>query len=110
MKRYMWVIVAMVLICGGSMSMGQSYPLKKIAKFPGASLKWIRLAEPEFERHKLDLDKYNVEVIEESDSITVFLSSTDAPEGSRGSGGKYPGYQVEFSKKDMKILHSNYTR
>ncbi len=92
------------------MSMGQSYPLKRMAKFPGASLKWIRLAEPEFERHKLDLDNYNVEVIEEIDSITVFISSTDAPEGSRGSGGRYPGYQVEFSKKDKKILHSNYTR
>jgi len=90
--------------------MAQSNTPKMMAEFPGASLKWVRAAEPEFQQKKLDLDKYTVLVVEREDSVTVILKSTDSVEGSRGSTGKYPGYEVEISKKDLKILRSNYVR
>ena len=67
-------------------------------------------AEPEFQRRKLDLNKYTVSVIEERDSVAVVLKSLDAIEGVRGSSGSYPGYEVEISKKDLKVVRSNYVR
>lgn len=90
--------------------MAQSNPPKVMAEFSGASLKWIHAAEPEFQQKKLDLDKYTVLVVEQGDSVTVILKSTDSVEGARGSTGKYPGYEVEISKENLKILLSNYVR
>jgi hypothetical protein len=109
MKKIVWGVIA-VLSVGWSLVMAQSNTPKMMAEFPGASLKWVRAAEPEFQQKKLDLDKYTVLVVEREDSVTVILKSTDSVEGSRGSTGKYPGYEVEISKKDLKILRSNYVR
>jgi hypothetical protein len=83
---------------------------KVLAKFTGASLKWIHAAEPEFQRRKLELDKYIVSVVEQDASVIVLLRSQDSIEGSFGSTGKYPGYEVEISKKDLKVVRSNYVR
>jgi hypothetical protein len=90
--------------------MAQSHPSRVVAEFSGASLKWIHVAEPEFQRRGLDLDKYNVSVFEQSDSVIVFLRSSDAAAGAMGSTGRYPGYEVEISKKDLKVVRSNYVR
>ena len=90
--------------------MAQSNPPKLTAEFAGASLKWIHAAEPEFQRRNLNLDNYIVSVVEESDSVTVILSSVDAKKGARGSSGSYPGFEVEISKKDLRIIRSNYVR
>ena len=90
--------------------MAQSVPPKVTAEFPGASLKWIHIAEAEFQRKKLDVDKYTISVVEENNSVTVGLSSLDNVPGARGSSGTYPGYEVEISKKDLKVLRSNYVR
>lgn len=90
--------------------MAQSVPPKVTAEFPGASLKWVHIAEAEFQRKKLDVDKYTVSVVEESNSVTVSLSSLDSVPGTRGSSGIYSAYTVEISKKDLKILRSNYVR
>lgn len=90
--------------------MAKSSPPRVTAEFAGASLKWIHAAEPEFQQKKLDLDRYTVLVIEQADSVTVLLKSTDSVEGAKGSTGKYPSYGVEISKKDMKILSSSYAR
>jgi hypothetical protein len=45
------------------------------------------------------LDKYIISVVEQNDSVTVGLRSPDAPEGAMGSAGRYPGFEVEISKK-----------
>jgi hypothetical protein len=90
--------------------MAQSHAPKVLAQCSGAALKWIHAAEPEFQRRQLDLDKYNVSVVEESDSVVVSLSSPDEPKGLRGSAGKYPGFEIEISKKDLRILRSNFVR
>src|SRR5215475_3562855 len=76
------------------------------AEFPGASLKWVHIAEGEFQRRGLNLDKYKVIVDEDEDSVAVILRGLNEPEHGRGSSGPDPGYAVEISKKDMKILSS----
>ncbi len=110
MKRFVSAMIVLVSILGWRTLMAQSNPPKVIAEFTGASLKWIHAAEPEFQQRKLDLDKYTVIVVEQNDSVTVGLRSSDAAEGARGSTGRYTGYEVEISKKDLKVVRSNYIR
>jgi hypothetical protein len=88
----------------------QADPPDVTAKFPGAALKWIHIAEPEFERKKLDLSKYTVFVVDQDDSVVVILRALGLSENVTGSMGKYPGYSVEISKKDLKIIQENYAR
>lgn len=101
-------LVLSPVLCG--LFMAQSPPPKLLAKFPGAALKWVRLAEPEFQRRNLELDKYTISVIEQEQSVIVVLTSPDAVEGARGSSGTYPGFEVEISTKDLKVVRSNYVR
>jgi hypothetical protein len=110
MKRFVWAIVLVISILELSASIAQSNPPKVVAEFGGASLKWIHAAEPEFQRKKLDLDKYIISVVEQDDSVIVILRSSDSVQGSFGSTGKYPGYEVEIGKKDLKVARSNYVR
>ncbi len=56
------------------------------------------------------MDKYTVSVAEQSASVTVSVTSLDSVAGARGSTGTYPGYMVEISKKNLKIVGSNYIR
>jgi len=102
------ILVASTLTWSGTMT--KTSRLGVAAELPGSSLKWIHIAEGEFERKRLDLDKYRVSVVEEKDSVVVILTGLNVPKGVRGSIGPYPGYEVEISKKDMKVLRSNYTR
>jgi hypothetical protein len=109
MKTLVWGMLA-VLSLGWTAMMAQSNPPKVLAEFPGATLKWIRAAEPVLQEKKLDLDKYTVSLLEEADSVTVILKSEDSTPAGRGSTGKSPGFEVEISKKDLKVLRSNYVR
>ena len=70
MRRFVWTVIVVVSILGWSALMAQSNPPKVMAEFTGASLNWIHAAEPEFQRKKLDLDKYTVSVVEQNDSVT----------------------------------------
>jgi hypothetical protein len=109
MKRFALAIVV-ISVLGWCTLVAQSNSPKVMAEFAGASLKWIHAAEPEFQRRKLDLSNYTVSVIEKGDSVTVVLKSLDAVEGVKGSSGSYPAYEVEISKKDLRIVRSNYVR
>ena len=110
MKRLTLAILVVASILGWTALMAQSVPPKVTAEFPGASLKWVHIAEAEFQRKKLDVSNYTISVVEENNSVTVGLSSLDSVPGTRGSSGTYPGYVVEISKKDLKVLRSNYVR
>ena len=110
MKRFVWVLVSVISFLGAGELCAQSKPARSLAEFSGASLKWVHAAEPEFQRRHLNLDKYIVSVAEQDDSVVVTISATDAVEGSRGSSGSYPAYEVEIRKRDMKVVRSNYVR
>jgi hypothetical protein len=110
MKTFVWATVLVISVLGRREVFAQSNPPREIADFAGVALKWIHVAEPELQRRHLNLDKYNVSVIEDEDSVTVSLLATDAVKGTRGSSGSSPAYAVEISKKDMKIVRSYYQR
>lgn len=112
MKRFVLAMIVVASILVWNASMAESNPPRVMAEFPGSSLKWVRIAEPEFEQRKLDLDNYTITVVEEDDSVAVILRSpeTVGVPGLRGSTGKFPGFAVEISKKDRKVIRSNYVR
>jgi hypothetical protein len=115
MKRLVaWTLMVVpISILAWSGLMAQSNP-RLLAKFPGASMKWVHVAEPEFQREKLDLDKYNLSVAEENDSVTVGLMSLDCVDAAnsirRGSCGTHPGFVVVIRKNDMHVIRSYYVR
>ena len=102
------ILISLTVTWSGTMTMTSQLGVE--AELPGSSLKWIHIAEAEFERRKLDLDKYRVFVVEKGDSVVVILTGLKVPKNVRGSVGPDPGYEVEISKKDMKVLRSNYAR
>jgi len=109
MKRFTWLALLLALVLCTAAIAQTSRP-KLDTQFPGAALKWVHAAEPDFQRRHLDLDKYNVSVEDERDSVFVSLTSPDADPHARGSSGTYPDYVVEISKKDLKVLRSYYVR
>jgi hypothetical protein len=110
MKTIARLIILSVSILGWTSLVAQSNPPRSTAEFSGAVLKWIHAAEPEFHRKNLDVNKYTISVMEQENSVVISLSSPDAVSGARGSTGRYPGFEVEVSKKDLTILRSNYIR
>ncbi|HEY5883245.1 MAG TPA: hypothetical protein VIT88_01080 [Pyrinomonadaceae bacterium] len=80
------------------------------AEFPGRSLEWLRIAEPQFARMGFKLDRYTITVVELEGEVTVILRSFDKPPDVRGSGGTYPAYEVDISKKTKKIVSAHYVR
>lgn len=110
MRRRWLVALAAPLFFVWSASMAQSSAPRTVAKFSGAYVKWIHVAETEIHRKHLSLDNYTVSVIDEDEYVTVSVKSSDAPEGSKGSGGSHIGYEVVIRKRDSKITRSNYLR
>ena len=90
--------------------MADEGPGKVVAQIPGVCLKWISSATPEFRRRQLDLDRYSITVVEQRQSATIVLTSLDSAPDARGNTGSNPAYEVEVSKKDLKVLRSNYVR
>ena len=90
--------------------MGQAAPPKTLATFDGSSLKWVRVAEPEFARRHLNLDHYAVIIEERGDTVVVLLHSVNSIEGAKGSSVTYPDFDMEISKKTMRIVRANFDR
>ncbi|MGB6598527.1 MAG: hypothetical protein WBE70_15525, partial [Candidatus Acidiferrum sp.] len=85
-------------------------PLNVMAELPGKALTWIGIAQPEFERENLQVDKYFVTVVEEDESVSVILTGSRISKEVRGDPGPIPGYEVEISKKGKKVIRANYIR
>jgi hypothetical protein len=111
--------------------MMQENVMRITAELPGSALKWIHVAEAEFARKQLNIDLYMVSVMDQEHSVTVMLAGLkgaaasagnvpqappypplqhNPPQGSRGNAASIPGYEVEISKTDMRILRANYVR
>jgi hypothetical protein len=102
------ILVTSILTWGGNMT--KTRQLGVTAELPGSSLKWIHIAEAEFDREKLNLDRYRLSVVEEEDVVVVIVTGLKQPKNAIGSVGPDPGYEVEIRKKDRKVLRSNYVR
>jgi hypothetical protein len=110
MRTTLFIMMIAILTSQWDSSTQPALPLKVMAELPGASLKWIRAAQPEIEREKLDVNKYFITVTEEDDSVSVILNSSRLSKETRGDPGPLPGFEVEISKKDMRVIKSNYIR
>jgi hypothetical protein len=102
--------VAAFSFAGLSALPAQSGPAKTTVEFPGASLKWVHLAEPEFQRRHLNLDNHKVVIDEEGDSVAICLLSNDDIPGAKGSSGSHPDFTVEINRYDHKIIRSYYEK
>jgi hypothetical protein len=109
MKTILLTIAAILSVLALRPSSVQSGSLV-LAEFPASSLKWVHIAEPIFQQRKLELDKYTITVIDEGDTITVIANEAGLSDKVRGSGGKYPAYEVQISKKDEKVVDAHYDR
>jgi hypothetical protein len=94
---------------GGNLAMSQSNGPTTVT-FPGVYLKWLRIAEAEIQRKKLNADNYIISIVERDETVTVVFKAVDAAEGAKGSSGSHVGYEVEIEKKGSKIVRSNYVR
>ncbi|HEY1208220.1 MAG TPA: hypothetical protein VGE85_02520 [Terracidiphilus sp.] len=108
-KLLLAAIIAMPML-GTCAAYSENGKCNDETQFPGAYLKWVKIAEPVFQKEHLNLDKYNIVIFDEPDSITVLLRSTDATCEGMGSTGSRPDFAVEISKKDKKIMNYNYQR
>ena len=105
--------IAVLSMCATMASLAQPRYPRVVAKFPGASLKWVHIADPEFQKKGINLEHYTVSVLEDDkDTVDVLLMSLDASTDPRvmGSSGTYPGFTVEISKANDKIVRSYYIR
>jgi hypothetical protein len=110
MKTTALAVMITMIICNCGGTHRTAGPLNVMAELPGKSLKWIRIAQPEFERESLEVDKYFLTVVEEDDSVSVILTGSRISKEVRGDPGPIPGYEVEISKKDQKVIRANYIK
>ena len=81
----------------------------ELSSLPGSALRWLHAAAPVFAEQKLKVENYRVAVEERGNEVIVSLTSGPPLQGI-GSMGKYPNYNVIFSKKTGKILRAHYVR
>lgn len=83
--------------------------IELLDKIKASSFFIIEKANNIFQKYKLDLKEYKIEVIGEGATITVIFSDKERIVGSRGSTGKL-GFEVELNNKDLAIIRSNFIR
>jgi hypothetical protein len=125
MKKLLIAAIAVSLVMTSSTVMSTQKPVpdgertsrssRILAEFPASSLKWIQIAEPEFRRRQLDVEKYVLSVYDvDDDSVGVLLTewglAKQAETGILGNPGKLPGFEVVIGKKDRRIVRANYIR
>ena len=83
--------------------------IELLDKIKASSFFIIEKANNIFQKHKLDLKEYKIEVIGEGSSIIVIFSDKERIVGSRGSTGKL-GFEVELNSNDLQVIRSNFIR
>jgi hypothetical protein len=110
MRRLVLSLAVAVVFMELNASAAQSTACNGDKQFPGAYLRWLEIAKPVFQQKHLNLEKYNIVFLDLPDSMTVLLRSTDATCEGFGSTGSRPDFEVAISKKDFKVMHSEYVR
>lgn len=70
----------------------------------------VEAAAEVFQVHNPELKHYKITVISDNKSLIVMFTDKDTPKGARGSVGKHPGFEVELSAGDRRVLRSNFIR
>ena len=110
MRKNALFAMAIIVAAAQSCAAQQRPNVGVLAELPGSSLKWIHIAEPEFERQNLDVSKYSVSVVEDGDSVHVTLTNPHRKQGARGNPGPLPEYDVEIRRTDLKVVRQSYIR
>jgi hypothetical protein len=76
----------------------------------GASLPAVEAAVREFERHRPEIAQYKIDVVRDRDAIVVVFADQHRPEGTKGSVGNRPGFEVEMNASDLRIRRSYFVR
>lgn len=85
--------------------------IQLMGQIQGSSFLPIKKAIDIFQQNNLNLKlaDYNIELVRESNSLSVIFSDRNRPAGTHGSVGK-TGFEVEMNVQDLQILRSNYVR
>jgi hypothetical protein len=110
MKMAALAIAVLAIAVQTGSAIRQSHEGGISVQLPGSALKWIHIAEKEFERQKLDVSKYDVTVTEENDTVSVSLTNPHRPQGIRGNPGPLPEFTVDISKSNAELIRRRYVR
>src|SRR5436189_44491 len=109
MIKLVLTVTVVLMIIGGQTVMSNSSPIQVLDTIQGSSFLAIQTVMGIFQKHNPDLTHYKIEVVREGNSEVVIFADKDRPEGTRGSVGK-PGFEVELSAGDLRVLRSNFVR
>jgi hypothetical protein len=105
------IFLTIAILSGDSTMLASSNKAIKItATFPGSVLKCIFSAEKELEIKNIDVERYEVLILDTPDTVILILKEPGLPKDEKGNSGKLPGYEVEVRKSDYRIIRSNFVR
>jgi len=70
----------------------------------------VRAALPKFDEQGLKLEQYKISVFAQESSFLVVFDDTERPHGQRGSTSSVIAFEVEISKKGLKVTRANFVR
>jgi hypothetical protein len=84
--------------------------IKELDIIQGSSFLAIQAALAAFQHRNPDLAHYKITVVSERESVVVIFADKDRQTGTRGSSSPWPGFEVEMSAKDLRVLRSSFIR
>ena len=83
----------------------------EVVKIKGEHARIILATDPEIKKRNLDLERYEIAIIDSNELWVVLFEPKGALRGTRGSPLKgVPGFTVELRKGDLSVLRSYFVR
>jgi hypothetical protein len=80
----------------------------------GRSYLAIQTAAAELVRNDLDISRYRITVIEAETALFVIFIDADVPDdtkrGVRGNPSRIPGFEVELTRNNLRVVRSHFIR
>ncbi len=111
MKKYT-LSVALFLLVGLSLASQQkTLGIGKVAgSMRGTTFRVVQAALPALEEKSLDLGRYMITVYEHESSYVVAFTDPDKPADVIGGSPNFLEYEVDISKKGLRVLRAHYVR
>lgn len=110
MKRPATKAVTLTVAAGLWGIMSDTAKLETIDTIRGKSYLAVQAAVRELQRKNLDVVGYKIQVLKEGNSVFVIFLDQHQPEGTLGSVGAKPGFEVELDARDLSVRRSNFVR